>query len=177
MHNFTIDKLNIYSDLDEISSWDDEFWNSHKYKSIRKYILEDDIYFSLRELITVNYDAYTIGKDEEKASLVIRNNDKIIGFIISSIIDKKTKNPEWIIQYIAMHPNYQNKGYGSEVLREIITNPVDYLGINISKVFTRIEESNKVSKKTFSNLGFSFNQTGTNYLVAKLNILEDFKEK
>ena len=177
MNNLQIHPLDIDNDVMEISSWDKKYKDDPRFETIRKYVLEDDAFWNLYELIEINYEKFEIGENEKKIGLVIKNSqEKIIGFMLGIITDMKTKSPELIIQYLTIHPEFQGQGVGSYFLREITTNPKKYIGIKTKKYFTRIDETNIPSKKTFEKFGFNFSTPHSGFLVAKLNTEENFKE-
>jgi len=156
MKQIKIDLLNLETELNEIASWDDKFSSSENFRTIRKYVLEDNIYYSLREVINLNYEQYPIGDDEKHFIHSIKNEeDKIIGFIISDIFDIKT-NPTLYIQYIVIHPLYQSLGYGSKALTEFLKNAETYVTAQPRECFARIECSNRDSLSVFEKAGFNF---------------------
>lgn len=178
MNNFKILPYNKQAHLEEIKDWDEKYKYNPRYDSIRHYILEDNIYYGLYEVIETNHERYPIGENERKFAFVLLNNEtnEIMGFILAIIDNLKTDDPELIIQYIVMKPEYQNKGYSKQILSEIITNSEEYFDTKISSVLSRVEESNLPSRKLFYSLGFNFkNYTNTNYMKAekKVKILEN----
>lgn len=167
MKDFTITPLNLEKDLPIISAWDDEFKYDTRYDTIRRFILEDNTYFGIAEVIDVNYEKFPIGNKERSHALTIKNQDnEIMGFLLSIIIDLDTNDPELIIQYIALHPNHQGKGLGKKVIKELLDNSDKYFGTKIKKFFAKVDIDNYASRKMFESLGFELNYTNTRYLKA-----------
>ena len=75
-----------------------------------------------------------------------------------------------------MHPEYQNKGFGKKALSELINNSNKYLQTNIGSVFARIDITNKASLKTFNKLGFSFEESSSQFVKATYKLPENIKE-
>ena len=95
MKTFKIEHLNPNTDIDQISAWDSLFANDKRYSSIKQFILENNTYYGLGEVIATNYEIYPIGEDERKYALTIRDDDNnIAGFILAIVCDLQTKNPE-----------------------------------------------------------------------------------
>ena len=169
--------LNLETDLLEISSWDDEFYDDHKYDSIKHFILEDNAYIGIGEVIQTNYEKYEIGTNERKFALSIKDDkNKIIGFVLALIDKLKTSSPELLIQYIVIHPNFQGQGIGTQVLTDLIYNPQTYFKTNIGKVFSRIENNNYASRQMFKKLGFNLAFTNSRFMKANITISENNKE-
>ena len=176
MKNLKISQLN-YKDINQISLWDELYNNDPRFDSIKKYVLEDNAYWNLYELIEINYEKFEIGENEKKIALTLKNEqNEILGFLLGIVTDIKEKQPELIIQYLTINPEHQKQGLGKYFLKEILQNSKKYLGTETKKYFTRIDSSNYPSRKTFSSLGFNFTYTNSNFLVATLNTQENYKE-
>lgn len=176
MKEYQISPINLSSDIAEISNWDIKFQNDPRYDSIKNFILEDNIYYGLGEVIETNYEIFPIGKNERKYALALRNNQEIMGFALAIAIELETPDPELILQYIVLNPDYQHKAIGFKFLNELINNSEKYFDAKFSSVFTRIHNQNTPSLKTFKKLGFTFTPESDKYVVANLNILENYNE-
>jgi len=90
-------KINIMpmdfpSDKNEIALWQTKFEGTPEFDSIKKYILEDNIYYNLGEVIELNYERIPIGDDEKLLALVAKNEtNEIVGFTLICIYDLSTK--------------------------------------------------------------------------------------
>ena len=167
MKSIKINLLDLKTELNEIASWDDKYCNDVRYRTIKQYVLENNIYYSLREVINLNFEQYPIGDDEKHFIHSIRNEEsKLIGFIISDIFDIKT-NPTLFIQYLVLHPHFHSKGYGTLALNEFITNSTKYVEHEPQEIFALIEKTNYESRALFEKFGFDFSQKeNENYFKA-----------
>jgi len=104
MDKITITPLDLDNELKEICSWDKKYGNDPCFKSIRQFILEDNTYYNLSEVVEFNYERFAIGENERKQILAFKNQNKeLIGFLISTIFELD-KEPELFMQYIVIHP-------------------------------------------------------------------------
>ena len=159
----TIEPMKFPQDKREIASWETEFGSKPEFDSIKTYILENQTYYGLDEVIETNYEISPIGSSEQLLSLVAKDDDKIIAWILLDIFDLNTNYPQMYIPYICIHPLYQNKGYGTEILKELLLSPEKYFGFNPRYIFTKIDKTNIASQNLFKKFGFDFfpiKQTG-----------------
>ena len=171
-----ITHLSLEHDLPEIEKWDKEMVLSQSFETIRHFIMEDKTYYSIAEVIDTNYEKYEIGDNEKKFAFVIRTKDEIMGFVLALLSGKKTDNPELMIQYIVLHPDYQKQGIGKSAIRQLITDSNIYFGTNVDSVFARLDKENYASKRMFDKIGFTFLPVSNNYLQATFQISENNKE-
>ena len=158
MKNIKIVPMDMEQDLNEIISWDEKYKGDPSYDNIIHFILEDNQYYSLAEVIQVNHIIYQIGKDETKHTFSVKNNsNEIVGFVLATVSNRTTNEPFMFIQYIVVAPEYQHNGYGSQILGELINNPSQYFGVKPTEAFAYIHNDNYQSMKTFLNHGFSLN--------------------
>lgn len=97
--------------------------------------------------------------EENIAKLIkIVEKDKIVGFIIVNILPN---NPYVQLDYLAIFPEYQKRGYGSKAIKLLKKEYSDYNGIFIEiekNGLGKDEEENKIRQKRtkfYENLGFS----------------------
>ena len=150
----TIELMKFPEDKQEIASWETEFGGKPEFDSIHKFILEDQTYYGLDEVIETNYEIYPIGKNEQVLSLVAKEEERIIAWILLDVFDLQEERPQLFIPYICLHPLYQNKGYGSEILKELLLNPEKYFGAVPSYIFAKIDKNNIASQNLFKKFGF-----------------------
>ena len=155
MKEIKIVPMDTDSDLKEISSWDKKYKGNPAYESIIHFILEDNQYYSLAEVIHVNNVIYQIGDDETKHTFSIKNNeDELVGFVLATVADRDTSDPFMFLQYLVIAPEHQNKGYGKQVLGELLKNPIPYFDTKPTEAFAYIHNDNYHSMKTFLDMGF-----------------------
>ena len=83
MKNFTIVDMNLQSDKEQINSWQIQYANTTEFDAIEHYILEDNLIYSLGEVVETNFEIISIGDNEIKKALVAKTvGNEIIGFII-----------------------------------------------------------------------------------------------
>ncbi len=168
-----IEALNPSTDISEIATWDKKYRYDPRYDSIREFILENNTYFTLREVLYVNYEAFKIGNNERKFAFTIKNqNNEIIGFVLSLVDNLQSHNSELMIQYLVINPEHQNKGVGKVVLNELINKPKKYFNTEIASVFAKVNYKNKPSYNLFKNFGFVMKKHTTNYAAAYYDTLE-----
>jgi len=177
MEKLIITPLNIEKDIPIIASWEEKFSNHPKYKEIKHFILEDNTYYCLDEVILTNYEFFHIGNDEKNFCLSIKNNDEPVGFVLACLFNISINNPELIIQYIVLNPEYQNLGYGTEVLKELLTNSENYFQYKPNEIYANIQKENKSSLNLFKKFGFSFTKAPNDYVRAHKTIKTLDEEK
>ena len=164
MEKLIISPLNIENDIPIIKSWEEKFINNPKFEDIKHFILEDNTYYGLDEVILTNYEFFHIGDDEKKYCLSIKNNNEPVGFVLACMFNISKNKPELIIQYLVLNPDYQSLGYGTEVLKELLTNSKEYFSYNPSEVYANIQKENKASLNLFKKFGFSFTKAPFDYI-------------
>jgi len=178
MEKLKITPLNISLDIPIIKSWEERFSNNPKFNDIKHFILEDNTYYGLDEVILTNYEFFHIGEDEKKFCFSIKTQDnEIAGFILACLFNISSYKPELILQYIVLNPHYQNEGYGTMVLNELLSNPQKYFTYSPTEVYANIQKENKASLNLFKKFGFSFTQAPLGYLRAHKSIKELLEEK
>ena len=178
MEKLQIEPLNVEKDIPIIKLWPEIYSNHPNFKCIKHFILEDNTYYGLDEVILTNYEFFHIGEDERKFCLSIKNQENVpVGFILACMFNLARDNPELILQYIVLSPAYQNLGYGTEVLKELLETPEKHFNIKPNEVYANIEKDNTASLNLFKKFGFSFTKAPYNYLRAHKSIKELQEEK
>ena len=177
MEKIIINKLNLDKDLKEIMDWENRYAGTEGLENIKRFILEGDAYYNLAEVIDVNYEKFAISGDERKFALAIRDTqNNLLGFTLNAVIDVDTMNPELLIQYLVINPEYQSKGIGKKALLMLLGNTEEYYGMEINKAFARIDISNISSRKLFESVGFELNYTNSKFLSATIDENTNIKE-
>ena len=168
MKEFKIVPMCLETDKEEMESWETTFAAKPEFDGILHYVLEDNIYYGLGEVIETNFEIFPIGKDEAKHAFSVKAEDgEIIGFLISTIFGLTTKNPELHFGYIVLKPNHQSQGYASAILTEFFENSKKYLGAKPTEIFAYIHKSNNQSINLFKKFGFDFSDKhGPDYFKA-----------
>lgn len=156
-------------DKTEISNWKKIYKGTKGFNAIKHYILEDNIYYGLDEVIETNHEMLPIGDDEKKLAFVAKLNNTIVAWILLDAFDLSTENPEMFLQYIVINPKYQNQGIGTEIAKELFLNAEKYIGIKPKEIFAYIDIKNIPSQKLFKNFNFSFRPLKEKYLQAYTN--------
>ena len=163
----SIELMKFPEDKNEIAEWQDKYNDDKDFESIRHYILEDQTYIGLGEVIETNHEIFPIGIDEKKFAFVGKNETgEIVAWSLVDFFDINTDCPEMFIQYIVVHPKHQNKGYGKELASELILNPKKYIGGKPGSFFAYIDKSNESSRALFEKLGFDFKEMTPKFLRA-----------
>ncbi len=166
MNNITLSEIDLVGDFDLISEWDNHL-SEPKFKSIFDFILEEGLILNLKELITTNFEQYPIGDDERKNIIVAKNSEaKIVAFLILSTHDLSTDSPEIFLQHIVIHPDYQAKGMGTEILSKLGECLTTLYGKEPKTMFAYISQYNHNSRNLFKKFGFKFKVMDLPYLKA-----------
>ena len=102
--NVHLELMKFPKDKFEIAQWQRDYPDTEGFKNIRKYILEDNIYTNLMEVIELNHETFAIGEEEQKLALVAKlPDDTIIAWILLDIYNLDTPAPGMFLQYFCMH--------------------------------------------------------------------------
>lgn len=160
-----ITAMQFPEDKQEIAKWEEEFGSKPEFLSITHFILEDNVFYGLDEVIETNYEIIPIGEDEKKLAFVAKNEDnKIIAWLLMDVFDLTTEEPNLFLQYVVLHPEFQNKGYGTKVLNELFTNIENYVGVKPKKTFCYVHKKNIASRKLFEKFNFNSRECTDTYL-------------
>ena len=168
--NISIVPMKFPEDKNEIASWEDKYKNDKDFESIAHFILEDQTYVGLGEVIETNHEIFAIGDDERKYAFAAKNESgEIVAWSLVDFFDISTDKPEMFIQYIVVHPKMQHKGYGEAVAKELIFNTKKYDGGQPKNFFAYIDKSNHSSRRLFEKFGFGFKSMTAQFLKAETN--------
>lgn len=156
LKKFTIEPMDKENDRLEVASWEHIYSDTPGFQQIKHFIMEDNTYHGLNEVIWNNLELVPIGDDELKYSYVAKINDgTIIAWILLDEFDINTTEPELFIQYVCIHPLYQQQGYGEAILKEILFNAKNYVAAQPSNTFAYIHKENIASQNLFKKFNFS----------------------
>ncbi len=154
MKDFKIVPMKFPDDKESIASWQTSYAGTQEFEDIKKYILEDDYYTNLGEVIEVNHEIFPIGDNEKKLAFVAKNSEnEILAWILLDVFNLNT-HPELFLQYIVINPKFQHQGYGTEIGKEIFLNSEKYIGVKPSEIFAYIDTTNYKSMQLFSKFNF-----------------------
>ena len=137
-----------------IHKWEQQYRQTPGFKAIKHFVLEDDMYYNLPELIEINYENPLIGDDEFRDILIAKTPDsEIAGFIVFNVFNLNHK-PEVNLIYIAINPVMQHQGIGTQLFTEIFTNYQKYFKCKPTCVFTKIDKENMASQNLAKKFGF-----------------------
>lgn len=159
-------KISLMNDNDreEIVSWQEKYAKTEGFDAIRHYILEDYTYYTLNDVLNINFEHFPIGDDERQFLFVAKNKEeKLVAWLLCDCIDMTCKSPELFIQYVVVHPLHQHEGYGTALANEIILNSEKYIGLKPKKYFAYIDDTNTSSRNLFKKFGFSFRRMTPTY--------------
>ena len=164
----SIELMKFPEDKNEIASWQEKYQGDKDFDSIQHFILEDQTYYGLGEVIETNHEIFAIGDDERKYAFVAKNeNSEIVAWSLIDFFDITTDNPEMFIQYIVVHPKHQHKGYGEAFAQELILNSKKYVGGQPKTYFAYIDKDNTASRVLFEKFGFDFKSMTSQFLRAQ----------
>lgn len=168
---FNIVPMLFPEDKDEINTWTAKYWNTPEYQLIHTFIMENDTYLSLGEVINTNHEIFAIGDDEKKYAFTAKSkNNEIIAWILLDVFNLTTPKPEMFLQYIVINPQYQHKGYGTEIAKEIFLSPEKYIKVKPKNIFAYVDMFNNASINLFSKFNFEFTPIeNTTFFKAQTN--------
>lgn len=168
MEKIHLSQMKFPEDKQQIADWEKFYGNSPEFASIRHFILEDNTYTGLDEVIETNHEIFHIGEDEKKLALVAKNNQgEILAWILLDTFDVTTNYPQMFLQYIVVNPKYQNKGYGTAIAKELFLSPEKYVGVKPKEFFAYVNTTNYPSLILFSKFNFNFRPVDKHYIQAK----------
>lgn len=85
---------------------------------------------------------------------VVEINNEVIAFLILNYFRDDSERLVLGVNPIAVEPNQINKGNGTLVLTDLITNSDTIIGHKVDVFYAGIDEKNNISTKVFKNLGF-----------------------
>lgn len=150
------------SDIEDIKLWKTIYKNNPNYRAIEHFILEDNLYYGLDEVILTNYEIYPIGDDERKFSFALKDGNKTAGFILAHSFNLTT-DPELFLQYIVLNPEYQHKGYGKQVFAEFLNHTDKYVKCDPTNIYAYIDRNNSSSLRLFEHSGFLLKDASNNF--------------
>lgn len=155
-------------DKNEIAHWQEKYQGDKDFESIEHFILEDQTFVSLGEVIETNHEIFPIGDDERKYAFIARNESgEIVAWVLVDFFNINSKTPELFLQYIVIHPKHQHKGYGEFILKEMLFNSQKYIGGTPKNFFALIDNRNSASKSLFEKFGFNFSKMSSHILRAE----------
>ncbi len=169
MEKIKLTKMQFPEDKLEIANWEKQYGNSPEFQSIRHFILEDNIFTGLAEVIETNHEIFQIGNDEKKLAFVAKTRNEILAWVLLDAFDLSTNNPQMLLQYIVINPKFQHQGYGTEIAKELFLKPEKYIGVKPKEIFATIDARNVASIMLFSKFNFSFTPIDKDYFQAITN--------
>lgn len=156
-------------DLPQIFAWTDELEKARadgdpKFDSIYKYILENGLIRNFKELFATNYEQFEIGKDERKNIILAKTDeDKVVGFMIIQIYKLTEKEPEMFLQYIVIHPDFQGKKIGEQMLENLGGLLEKLYGKKPVELYAYVHKENTASLNLFKKFDLDFFDEGKTY--------------
>jgi len=92
--------------------------------------------------------------EKQNIAIVAKLNNKIIGFVYGySLTRLDAKLPQFFIYSVDIHPAYQDKGYGSQLMQYVI----DWAGNNgFSESFVLTHKDNPRACRVYEKAGMSY---------------------
>ena len=159
MTKIKIEEMNFPDDKLAINDWHKTFQHTKAYETIESYVLENYLMDDLASVIEINHEILDTDYREEKKAFVIKNKkSEIVGFILCDAYDIADYASMLYLQYIVFKPDFQHKGYGTEVFNEFFSNIKKYIGFEPTDVYAIIHRHNKSSISLFEKFGFDFSR-------------------
>ena len=136
-----------------IHKWETECRDTPGFKAIKHYVLEDNIYYNLPELIDINYECFPISDNEFRNILIAKSSkNEVAGFVLYNVFNLNHK-PEVNLIYLAINPIMQHKGIGTEIITELCSNYEKYFKCKPTCVFTKIDKENIANQSLMKKFG------------------------
>ncbi|MHA1229112.1 MAG: GNAT family N-acetyltransferase [Candidatus Helarchaeota archaeon] len=125
--------------------------------NIREYVPldENNVYKINKKTLEINFKSlYNIFHRNHPDLFLVAENPKnyeIVGFILVTLTKKFENKDSGLIYAIAIHPNYQGKGIGKQLIKKMREN---LLKRNVHTLYLHVKESNKKAINFYKNLGF-----------------------
>ncbi len=151
-------EMDLNMDVEEISAWDEKFWNQPVYQGIQTFILMDSR-MSLRTI----FNCIKSSKNTNRYCFTIKDNsDKIIGFIVSCLRTKRGKRI-LEIDFLALHPNFEHKGYGEQVLKGFFQIIATQFQEMPNEIQAEVARNNYSCLRLFKKFGFTFSDVMSDF--------------
>ena len=121
-----------------------------------------------------------MSQKQEHHKYVLLEGIKPMGFINFRLDVAKTDKPRMYIQSIAIHPEYQNKGYGTSLMKIILKNPEKYMSHKPKLIYALVDTDNFNCKKLFQKFGkteVSYSGWDYDYVETELAESHDFQQE
>lgn len=137
-----------------------------------------DIYSDILNII----DIYRIppNTEEEKVKILVGFNEegKDVGLaILDHYTDHNVHEKTMSVFHLIVRPDEQGKGYGSEIMKQIVENCEKFFDDNVDEIFTSVDLKNDPSSSVMKKLGLKIIHETDNYYVYSLRRKEDEKER
>lgn len=93
------------------------------------------------------YKNILIEKMEKRETIVVKENEKVVGALVFSYVEQE-------ISFLAVHPEYRNKGIGLELIKKVIS--LFPIGTKLVVITYRAgDEKGRNARKLYKKAGFS----------------------
>ena len=93
------------------------------------------------------YKNILIEKMEKRETIVVKENEKVVGALVFSYTEQE-------ISFLAVHPEYRNKGIGVELIKKVIS--LFPIGTKLVVITYRAgDEKGRNARKLYKKAGFS----------------------
>ncbi len=93
------------------------------------------------------YKNILIEKMEKRETIVVKENEKVVGALVFSYAEQE-------ISFLAVHPEYRNKGIGLELIKKVIS--LFPIGTKLVVITYRAgDEKGRNARKLYKKAGFS----------------------
>lgn len=136
--------------------WIDYDYDTHKFVdewligNVKEFATYDDVSFKEEWDYYINSSDYHVGIDA--FCKVIYDNEDAVGIIILLNTDKD--DDKLTINPLIINPKYQNHGYGTRIIKDLIDNINIIIPNHNSVLFACIDLKNIASVKAFTKCGF-----------------------
>ncbi len=168
---FKILPMQFPEDKKQIAEWETKYANTEGMKQITHFILEDNLYHGLAEVVETNHEIHHIGNDEKKLAFSVKTPEgEILAWVLLDVFDITSKKPQMFIQYIVVSPAYHGKGLGTEIMKEVVLNTKQLTGVKPAEIMAYVEAENTSSLMLFSKFNFHFEpMQNSTYFRAETN--------
>lgn len=166
------------SDREKLDKWKDDkgvFSNS-----VDNYITFGllDIYSDILNVIDIYRIPLNTEKEKVKIFVGFNEEGKDVGVaILDHYTDHSVLEKTMSVFHLIVRPDEQGKGYGSEIMRQVVENCEEIFNDNVDEIFTSVDLKNNPSSSVMKKLGLKIVHETENYNVFSLRRKEKENEK
>ena len=166
-------------DFAEVCSWEEKYKDDKDFESLKQYIAyeaqeykESEILYGNPDVNIENYSLVDLFQhnyfdslekqddfDEMNTAYALKNEKgEIVAWVLAALCDLPSHvNPLYVMGF-AVHPKHQNKGYGTMLMNNLISDPVKYFGSKPDKYYIYMQKDCPAGVALLNKFGFKVSE-------------------